>query len=94
MLLLDKSPWVVASRWSRRTAAPTSQDGLGGGGGGGLVVEHVDERSAVQMFDDELATLVIQIPHRWDGESCFSSADQEARFADHSANAKAMVKVW
>ena len=61
--------------------------------GGRIIVEQVDERSAVQVFDDELAAFVIQIPYGRYRESSFPGANQQACFADHSTDAEAMVEV-
>ena len=57
------------------------------------VVEQFNERATVEKFNDELATLVVQIPHRRYGKPGLSCAYQQPRLADHAPDTQAVVKV-
>ena len=57
------------------------------------VVEQFNEWAAAEKFNDELATLVVQIPHRRYGKPGLSRAYQQPRLADHAPYPQAVVKV-
>ena len=57
-------------------------------------VENFDERDAFQVLDDELPSLVIQIPNGRDGKAGFPRTYQQACFAHHATDAKTVVEVW
>ena len=61
--------------------------------GCGFVVQHVDERATVEVFNDELAAFVVEVPNRWHGEACFPGANEQSSLADHSSNTQTMVQV-
>ena len=56
-------------------------------------VEDFDERGTFQVLDDELPSLVIQIPHRRYGKAGFPRTNQQTCFAHHATNAKTVIEV-
>lgn len=60
----------------------------------GRIVQHFDERSPAEVFNDELTAFVIQIPNGWNGEACFSGPNQQSCFAYHATNAQTVIEVW
>ena len=61
--------------------------------GGCFVVEHIDQRTTAEVFDDELAAFVIKVPNGRHGKAGFSGSNQQAGFADHASHPEAVVQI-
>ena len=71
-----------------------AEDRLRMKGGGFIVVEQFNERATVEVLKNELTSIVVQVPHARHRQPCFSSSNQQTRFADHPSNTKTVVEVW
>jgi hypothetical protein len=57
------------------------------------LIEHLDEGGPREVLENELAAVVVKVPHGRNRESGFSGSHQQTGFADHSPNPQSVVEV-
>ena len=71
----------------------TAEEMFHGFSSGGRVVQHLDQRPAGNVPNDEPARGQVHVENGWDGHPAFSQTDQQPCFADHASNAQTVVEV-